>query len=536
MITITGPKFIGLSKNPLPVTLQSTDYLASAGSVASAVISFGSVVLGDSINIIWSAGNITFTMATTPDDSGEQLPFGTVSVAYVTTLIPWLNRNFYLNRDYIISQAVDGGGALLPAILLTAKAVGINYNITQVTTGNITLAATNGANKTIKTGFGHLLQVWIKGSASDSLVYESTLGLDYPYTGASSKDLSDTLNTQLDFDIPDIGQFWQPCSKSFAEYYLKYAQVTGDTPKVQRLFQSPDAFVYLGGYSELALNGVTDPDFFQKTLIPNPALYQFQRWFETFPVDNFVLRTNMPQLLYFVNNRTMAETLNVKIDIVFDLAPPQTIIKSGGLVQPQNKVCINCSYLGLGLDAYTGGGVYVVGYTLTLIEATSGQARSLPKTFTIDRSYAPYVRYILYSDSAGNFKTLQLNGTSQATAEVSDGTSEKFTDQDTPFLGNISRYNVLSTKSDAINTGYIDADLYDQIEELLMAKKAFRVFQNALVPIIIKTQKFELSSDRNNLNGIKIEYQLAYRETVFTASTGNLVVPELNKPQTPLNI
>jgi len=535
MITITGPKKIGLSKNPLPVKLQSNAYQASAGSAASAIVHFNAVDLGDSVNLTWAAGDVTFTIVSSPDDSGEQLPTGVLSAAYVTTLLPYFNRNYYLNRDYIISQVVDTDGVtLLPAVQLLAKATGINYNIVPVDSGNLTVTTTDGTDTVTKPGFGQLLEVWLSGS-TDTKIWSETLNLDYPYTGLTSKDISNILHPALDYDIPDLSTVWQPCTKSWAAYYLKYAEVYGDTPKVRALQQTAIAYVYLGGYSQLALNAISDPDFFQKSLLPNPTLFKFQRWFETYPVDTFSVRTNMPALLYFINNRTVAETLNIRIDITFDTAVPQTIIRSGGLLQPFNKVCINCSYLALGLNTYTNINRAVTGYTVTLVEATTGDPRSLAKTFVVNRSYQQYVRYILYSDSAGNFKTLEFNGVSEPESDVSSAQTERFTDETTPFLGSIDRYNIQTVDTDAINTGYISSDKYDQVKELMMAKKAFRVFQDAIVPIVIKDDKFIPSKDGDYINATKIQYQLAYKETVYTASTGNLVVPELNKPQTPLN-
>jgi hypothetical protein len=534
IILNTPPPAVAFSRNPLPIALQSDDYLANSGSAASVIIDFATpIAAGKTLTFSWSAASVAFTFADAPDNSGAQLPSGDGSPAHVATVVTWLNNNFYINRDYTVTQVMIGTDPQ-PSISITANVFGIVYNLTVTASFGMTFAVTPGVNTLMQSNFRHLLQVWKVGSP-DVALYDQNLQLDYPIDGTTTKDLSDVLTTFLDYDIPDLNAVWQPCVLSYMQYYLRYAEIFGELTLAQRAYKTGSYFAYLGGYSNPALGVIADDNHLQNYLMPG-GLYQFQRWFESFPVDNFCIRTNTPLFLYFVNNRSIAETLALQVVIAFDTVGPQTIVIAGGLLQPFNKVCVNCSYQALGLTTYTNDTKKVTGYTVTLIETTTGTPRSLTKTFTVDRSYQAYTRYIIYGDSSGNFKTLQMYGKSQLTSNLTDAQAYAFPDQNTPTKGNITRYNIESIESDAVNTGYIvGSNAFDSIKELMLAKKAFRVIGAALVPIVITSEKFDYSSDGVNQSAFKVEYQLAYQNNNYTGSTGALIVPQLNQPQQSLN-
>jgi len=531
----TSPQTLSLSRNPIPVALRSNDYLVDPGSAASVQLIIGSAIApGVVITMSWAAATINFTFAAVPDDSGKQLPSGDGSPAHVTAIVTWLNHNAYLSRDYTIVATGNHSGQ---EIDIASKAFGINYNLSLTLAPGVTATNNPGTDTELKPNFRHFLQVWRKTANGDISLYSYNLQLDNPQDGTTTKDLQEVLHNYLDYDIPNLTTVWQPCTKSIFEYYVSYGQYFGDKPELQRLYQTQSYFVALGGYSNLARNVITLPDHFQKMLMPDPSLYMFQRWMETYPVDRFTVRTNTPAFLYFINNRNVAETLDIRVALSFsDNSPIQEFTVAGGLMQPFDKVCIACGYEALNLQTHTTTNVKVTGYAIRMIERVSGTNRSVVKYFTVDRNYQPYTRYILYSDSAGNFKTLTLYGQSQLSTEITDSQAQGFPDLDTPKNGNIKRYDIESLESDAINTGFITGkNAYDSLKELLLARYAFRIIGSAMVPIVITSKKFDYSADGRNQNAFKVEYTLAYQEENYTGSTGALIVPMLNSPQQSLD-
>ncbi|GAA4327399.1 hypothetical protein GCM10023149_30740 [Mucilaginibacter gynuensis] len=525
-----APPKLAFSRNHLLVKLQSDDFRDTYGSPAANYLRFNSAIAaGVVFSLNWSGANVIFTAATSPTGS-NQFPTGDGGAAYVQSLIPYVLANYYVRRDFTVSYSLYLGQHTL---VFTAKEYGTKYNIATFTASSIALNRTNGVDEVLKPNFAHPLQVWLK-DVGEVNIYERNLNLDFPLTGITTKDISDILHTYLDYDIPALNTAWQACPNSVKNYFLVYGQYYGDTPDFKRMYQSDTYTISLGGYSNKALSRISDANHFQNYLLPAPELYKQQRWFETFPIDNVEVKTNQQQFLYFMNMRDAAETLAIKVGLIFSDGTTQDITIAGGLVLPRQKVCIGCGYQQLGLTAYNSIEKPVTAYVVQLVEIISGESRSKTKTFNVNRTYEPFTRYIIYSDSAGNFKTLRAYGKSQVTAEVESSEAERYDSIDTPKQGNITRYDVRITESDELNSGYLSGNL-DDLQDLLLARYAFRVFGETLVPIIINNKKAALKADAQNLTALKIEYSLAFHEKNYTGSTGELVVPQLNQPQQAIN-
>ena len=526
----TLPPKMAFSRNPVPIRFQA-GYLQnfpSAGgfpSNAQFVIDRATVV-DDVFNITWGLADINFTFAAVPDDSGTQLPTGDGSNAYVESLVPYLQANALIDRDFILAYLTGTNQITFQSKLKSAK---YSFQDTR-TVDPVAIFHTIGGDPALKPNYSLYLQVWRKDVA-DVLLYQRYLQLDYPVSGAISKDIAPVIHSFLDYDIPDMVTVWQPCAKSFMAYYFKYAESYGDTPALRAITKTGLYFAYLGGYSNTALQAIGATANYLQTYLAT-ADYHFQNWFESWPVNNVSVKTNSPAFLYFINTRNIAEVLNLKVIIIFDDGTTATFTVAGGNVDPYNKVSICCGFEALGLANYQTPAKKVAGYQVQIVEA-SGDQRSVVKTFTINRDYEAYTRYLLYTDSCGNFKVLRLYGKLLLTSDVADSQAMSFAGADTPRVGNITRYNILYQETAAHNTGYVyNRNDFDNLNELLISKKVFRVIDGILIPVIITGKKFDYSADGQNLNGYKLEYTLAYPEKNYTGTSAALAVPKLNTPQT----
>ena len=532
---------ISFSKNPIEVNLFSNDFLVTAGVKSVNTILFKAELVNNTqLAISYNGTSLTFIAKSFPDDSGYQFPTGhpTVEAGYAGIVLSYLAGNQTIDNDFDLELTSSGG---FPGIKFTAKKDGPGYafDVANVSTHQI-LNNVVGVNEELKPNFSHRLEVHIKkadGSGFDR-IYNYNLFLDYPRTGKSGTDISDTLNSYLEFDKPDLsGSYWKLCPNSIREYHLKYAQVYGEDRVVKRLHKTEPLYVALGGYSNLALGQVKDNNHLASYLLPHESLFKFQRWFENFPVDDFKVKTNEPCFLYFVNSRSVAETLNIKLNLTFEDGSSQEVIKPGGLLKSIEKVCVGCGYLQLGLNAFSTGTKKVSGYTVQLVLASNGEPRSLVKSFTVNRNFEAYTRYFLYADGAGNFKTLRTFGSSQVTSETKTEQVKKQMKQSAiPTTGEFENQNITSVESGEVNSGYISSkDSYDSIKELIVSPMVFRVIGNSLIPVIITSKKFGYAADKTNLNAVKIEYQLAFEEQQYTADSYALNVPTLNRAQQSIN-
>lgn len=527
---------IAFSKNAIVLKLLSSDYVATSPANSVNYLEFTAAVAVDAqAGMAWNAGSAAFTAKASPDNSGNQFPSGAGDSAYVTSLQPYFQSNYFIDQAYIVS--VDTSGAH-PRLIFTARAQSADYDFTAATNQGIITHGTTGAPKP---NFMHHVEVWISNLAGTDYVkaYDANIALDEPKTGTTTLDISESLHSFLTLDIPSLtAGTWQACPGSCRRYYVKYAQYYGDIPSVQRVYTTPVLTVVYGGYSNIALQQITDRiNYLSKYLLPDPSLYQYQRWLETWPIENVDVKTNQPQFLYFINNRSVTDTLAIKTDLVFDDASTQTVYVAGGSIASFAKVAVGCGYQQLGLQAYTTSLKKVSSYTITLVDATTHDLRSKPKTFTIDRNYEDYTRHFLYSDSAGNFKTLHTYGRSALTSDAEFDLTAFQPDVATlPSVGNYRNNNIKAVQNDQVNTGYVSTrSSYDAIVELQLSKMIFRVFGTKMTPVVTTTKQFAFSADGNNLKSAVIEYRLAYDEDLYTADSASLAIPALNQSQQAIN-
>ncbi|SEM66535.1 hypothetical protein SAMN05192574_101392 [Mucilaginibacter gossypiicola] len=535
-VTLYSPlPVIAFSKNPIVLQLMSDDYLTTAPAFSVNTVEFpGAVTDGLQIGLSWNAGSASLTAATTPDISGNQFPTGDGSNAYVASLVDYFEGNYFIDQAFKVSVNTSGAH---PKLVFTAKVASTDYDITPAANQAVATPGTSGSQKA---NFMHHIEVWkYNPSGGDVKVYDANVSLDEPKTGITTLDISESLHSFMGFDSPSLtGSYWQLCSKSCWQYYVKYAQFFGDDPSVKKLNKTGLHTVVYGGYSNLALQQIADRvNYLQTYLLPDPSLYAYQCWLETWPVDYFSIKTNQAQFLSFVNNLSATETLAVQVDITYQDNTLQTIYLTGGTVLSMQKVAVGCGYQQLGLNGYGVSGNRAASYIVTLVNGTSHESRSKPKRFIVDRNYEQYTRYFLYADSCGNFKTLRTFGRSELSSDAEfDLTAFQPDIATLPESGNYQNSNIKAVLNDKINSGYISAGgIYDAIVELQLSKQVFRVFGNKLTPVVMTTKKFDFRKDGTGFSAAVLEYRLAYDEDLHTADSYALAIPSLNNSQQAIN-
>jgi len=120
MITIesTPPK-VALAGNPILFKLSSDNQVEIAGQLAILVLTFSATAdIDDTFTLTWGSNEITFTCKAAPDDSGKQFQDDTdISNLndWVALLVTYLQANYYLNKDFVISSDEDELYALYQA-------------------------------------------------------------------------------------------------------------------------------------------------------------------------------------------------------------------------------------------------------------------------------------------------------------------------------------------------------------------------------------------------------------------------------------
>lgn len=529
-VEISNIPKISFSMNEIAVSLTSDNYLLSEGRAAVYLLDWNAaVVLGDFISMQFNSKVVTITCGLEVNhDRGDKVKpqEGMPKSEYVDVLVTSLNRNHLLSEAYIIDRGSNN------RVRLTARKPGTDFSILSNSQNFNLTVSVSPANHTIQQNFNHYIEIWSKGVQ----IFESLLPLNYPVDGKSTMDISGVLHSQLDYDIPDLESVWQTCTKSILPYTVKYANSFGDPFSINALEETSARYVALGGYSRMALLHIDVADHLEKYLLSDPSLYQAQRWFESYPIDDIEVKTNQPQFLYFVNSRDVTESLRLKVSYRLEDDTEGNYTITGGAVASFEKRCIAVGYKQLGLDARSTEAKKVISYKVQLI-ATDGTPRSVEKSFSVNRCYEANTRYFLYAGSDGNFKTLRTYGSAEGSADFERESGVRESNQATRIqFGDILTFDVVSYENEIVSTGYImSRHSHEAVKEFMLSQKAFRVIGNRLIPIEITSKEMPLPVELSKTGFIKIEYRLAWDERLFTGDSSALNVPVISESQEALN-
>lgn len=519
---------IAFSQNEILVSLTSDDYLVSEGVAAEYILEWD-VDTADGGQLHFYFGDkrgLSLYVVDDPDNSGTEISAqGDLSHSdYVMLLISELQQIHEISSRYYVS-AEDN------FIKLTAKKVGTRYSILFGGMSFNLVQLVAPVDHIVHRNFYHYLEIW----SDDEKLYESLLPLNFPITGKTTIDISSILFSSMGLDIPSLTEKWQLCSKSIINYNLRYSNAWGEPVNVHNMSNSDRFVAVIGGYSRMALAHISDSKHLEKYLMADPSLYQSQRWFEAYPVEEIEVKTNQPQFLYFINSH-QTETLKIKVEATYEDASTSQLILAGGELAAFGKVCIAVGYMQLGLDALSTEENKIVSYTVQLIGADD-QPRTVTKTFLINRCYEANTRYFLFAGSDGNFKTLRTYGSADPSAEFTRESGVQENSQAAKIqFGDVVTFDVVSYENEVVSTGYIlSRRSHESIKEFMLTTRAFRVIGDKLIPIEILSDRMALPLELRKTGYVQIEYRLAWDEKLYTGDTSALNVPGIAQSQEALN-
>lgn len=240
MITVSSrPQGIDWCRQPMPFILNSNRKTVAVAAKASFRLRITNP--GFTVNkfITIKYGNVELTMngvASPTTDSGTQYSSGAVSTA-----IAYFQRNYFLDRDFVITLSTGTG---FNDIVFTAKYDGAEYNA-DVTTDDTNVTFTSlvtGVTATPNPNFAYLIDVYLQKVNSDTPTDEPYIKLPSialaPNTGTSELDVACELLPYTKPEPPILGSSsWEDATylrKQALRYYLRWAEAYGTnfTPQV----------------------------------------------------------------------------------------------------------------------------------------------------------------------------------------------------------------------------------------------------------------------------------------------------------------
>ncbi len=510
------PPSIAFSKNPLWLTLQSDDYQPAQPVAAVNYILFtNAVAANDQEGLYWNGGGVLMTAANAPDNSGTQYPPGDGSFAYVQSLVSYFQGNYLIDANFIVTADNSGDS---PRLLFTARnpEADLNFNVNN-NIGNLTPGTDNAALP----NFAHHLEVWIDNTAGGfDKAYDANVPLDQPLTGATTIDISGVLDSWLtqpgQLDMPELQKPYSQYTATLRAWYIKYAQIYGSVPAVQKVTTSATSFIALGGLSmqNALLRDIVDE------LCPtgDPGNNRFMRQGSI----NKLITKEQPEWLTFINLTDTAIRLIMQVFVYNTDGSTLTFTTSASQALPYQKYQFQTGYMQLDIDSNLNQGQTALYYTVQA-KTVGGASLSQPYGYVIDTLYREFPRYFVYLNSYGAFQTIATVGKGQDEYDRTKTDAQLSLDRGTAAIqGDFLETNIRIQDKGTVNQGYDRAGRRNTmlLRDLMLSKQIYLYSDGTLIPVGLNTDNLKDAMDGNNVYANSFEWFARYQEEVWTEPLG----------------
>ena len=506
------PKAINLTGNPVRVKLTGNQMYLSLGAkhILQLAFSTGAQVTANSwIQFAFGNYSIKITFTTTPDDSGLQFKTSqAIDSAWITDFFSFLGANYYIDKFFAIVTALN-------TITLVAREIGIDSRIVfsklPALTSITGFTVVNGADPVLQNGYQLVCMLY---DGNDALIGEDAVTANSDQSAVI--DVQEYLESEITkqresawtlFTYPSGEDSVIQHDEFLLEFYLRFAEKYNN--QVRKLYTSTTYLALLGGLNtakleELAAAGKCFSDYFTE-----------KKMFLTFSPSIKITGLRTPERLYFFNQSGVAGIVMAKKYYANNDDDEVTI----GVVEDAVSVFeIICS-----ANTFTTGEHALVKYKIW-IEDGDGNALSEEKWYYVDQIFYPYEYYFLFRNSLGGYDTLRITGRMKYKPEF-DRTSFENDDDETNAL------QVLMEQVYECNTGSITPDMTAWMNDFLLSKEVYWLYQNVSYPIFITSKKKTPVNDTDRRFNVEFEFSLSAKEKFYgIPELGNGI--NINTPNT----
>jgi hypothetical protein len=520
----TSPNPIHFTRNRVLLEVSSDLSPQSSPSVGVYKITLGaSFQLGETIRFKWGNGNeavdITMTCALMPGSNAfyyTTLLFDTPTNTAIAAL-PFFKRNYYLDRDWIITQVAD-------ELFFTARASGSFYAMQWSTTdGNITLSTVTAASDAVfPSNFSIQADVYIQEnySVANNTPYTRIKSVQHRVSDnyVAQFDLRELLRPYMGTAEPVLGEAPIMCTNINKRWFVKLTEVYGTNPVgniYTRVPSSPTQFfrAIKGG-----LNHQDERAGYGYYTDVVEAYFKNEAQFLTWRYARRTVSPNQPEWLYLLHTDNAAEVY-VKCKVYYtdgtDLTYTAHAVLSGPFENHIWRYPIGYSQINIAAQDPT---KTVKKWDIYLENDQANQITG-SITYMLDLPYHNE-RFFLYENSLGGWDTLRAIGAHKSGVEVN---AKEFS--------TILPYQFSADSFEATgnyNTSY--SEIFEASTGALKSKKELLQLKDFLIsehirivdplantittlPVVIERDSFDLVEDDNHAYYLNFKYRHAFTQT-----------------------
>lgn len=509
----TAPRPLSHSGNPHPVRLETN--LGAPDKAAFTLTFSGTPTAGQTFIFEWEGQVVTLTAATSPNNSGLQLPTkpgGMSNADYAVLIVEYLRRNQALTDDF--NMSIDAGGGGLTVRLEARETGAMVMSLTGTADANVYFDVVAGAATFAQPNLTGVVRVI---DLADPDAEDELLSLQAPYDAATS---------QVTFDLRGAFDWLAPALPSTASIApnsgsplltglasgtvgharIRYADRYGaGTPAAESMLPSDPFWVIYGG-----LSADTTGDFPY-----SEALFWLHNYRLRGSIDPFwkPVAKGQPDWLYFFANEETGYTINVHL-YWSDGTETNYVPSSSGLTIAAKTVkWVQAGYTQLKLGGITPAttGIEIVRYKVQII---SGDHAIAEAGFEPDCAEHPWNISLMMDNGLGGMETVWLKG--KAAWKYSVERDQYLRAPNAASEAELDTFLASGSHIIEVSTGWHERFYIEHLRQLLFAKLWIVDKANSrFIPVVMDTKTFDVGEDDQDLFALTFSLKYAISETAF---------------------
>jgi hypothetical protein len=490
-------------------------------------------VPGHSFKLAWGTNEVTFTLATTPDDSGTQIRAasgGESKASWCAAFTQYLMYNYLLIKDFDIRYDEILGEEGDYFIELKAQEKGSDYDLT-FSDNNVTGLSeelnAGGSDPVLRDGFKLITRTYLNIDSEDTFLGEDRIVPDTD--GYANFNLSGFLKPQMEntslFLFPEtLNDIIIDRTAQCKKFFIKYAEIYDDI--VRKLYSSDEDPNYIipGGidFIKLAKYHEDESSFWD--------MMQYNKDFLTWQPVNKSIWARQPEKLYYLVWKADTTTIKLMVKMYYTDDTTATITKeTQACSQYQLYECV-VSYNKFDLiNEEASHDKEIEKYEVWIADQDDAKI-SISRFYTLDRKVYTNARIFIFRNSLSGYDTLRCTGESVKTTDLTRTTIEvlndfDFTSKDAQLKNNI----VFESQKFKTNTGFITKEYTEYLREFELSGEIYEFVLNRLYPILLVSTKSDIHKDNNYLHFREFEYVRAYKDSHYSYDENELLSKNFNK-------
>ncbi len=514
---VQQPDILSFSKNPVIYKLETDNYVTVEGVKSYVIFRLdGDPSVGSTVTITWDLGEVIFTLALLPDNSGTIIRTqGVLSASeYAEQTVEDLNSNYNLTKDFIIT-AVDVSGETY--IKVEAREPGTDYSITLDNSllggGSIDIVSPTpvaGVDQEVQENFKIILDVIVVEEDGDIVVV--------------SLDQIPDEDSQVEFDISEVlDKYISTLSKELPTYaatsivatnniiktyFVRYHESYGDPVEHFYITSSEDRYVIDGG--------IKKEDWPSNTITSN-LTSNSKRFLTWHPTEKEINNTQREYLYYYMDDSLTSLKLRILITFT-DGTTSEFNIKTFSSPAQYVIFIVPTGFEQLSLSTYEVDDLEIKKYTVWMVDQDDN-VRSEERTYIIDNFVYESERFFLYKTSLGGYDTIRAIGEADKSSKIDYDLSEKILRSDyTTSDGQKRKGNISFNDEYQVSTGPIDKDTKESLQDLLISEDVHVIISEKFISVEVTNKDEDIFSESEDLHPLIIKYRPNYTNIAFNRS------------------